>query len=108
MGAETLIRWRHPERGLVSPIEFMPLVNASSISDRVALWVLETACRQGRQWQQMGHDVRLGVNLSPSQLQSGDLAATIAGGAEATRALRRGCSNSKSPKTSCWRTTKAR
>ena len=35
-GAETLIRWRHPERGLVSPAEFMPLVNASSISDRVA------------------------------------------------------------------------
>ena len=78
VGAETLIRWRHPERGLISPIDFMPLVNASSISDRVALWVLETACRQGRQWQQMGHEVRLGVNLAPSQLQSGDLAATIA------------------------------
>ncbi len=78
VGAETLIRWRHPERGLVSPIDFMPLVNASSISDRVALWVLETACRQGRLWQQMGRDIRLGINLAPSQLQSGDLAATIA------------------------------
>ena len=78
MGAEALIRWRHPVRGLVSPADFMPLVHASSISGRIALWVMETACRQGRLWQQQGHDVRLGVNLSPSQLQSGDLATTVA------------------------------
>jgi diguanylate cyclase (GGDEF)-like protein/PAS domain S-box-containing protein len=77
-GAETLIRWRHPVRGVVAPAEFMPLVNASSISDRVSRWVMETACRQGHAWQQAGYDVRLGVNLSPSQLQSGDLAATVA------------------------------
>src|SRR5262249_51145389 len=76
LGAEALIRWRHPFRGIVSPAEFMPLVHASSISGRVALWVLETACRQGAMWQQRGWPVRLGVNLSPSQLQSGDLAAT--------------------------------
>jgi EAL domain-containing protein (putative c-di-GMP-specific phosphodiesterase class I) len=76
-GAETLIRWRHPIRGVVAPAEFMPLVNASSISDRISLWVLETACRQGSQWQRQGHGVRLGVNLSPAQLQSGDLAANV-------------------------------
>jgi EAL domain-containing protein (putative c-di-GMP-specific phosphodiesterase class I) len=78
-GAETLIRWRHPIRGVIPPAEFMPLVNASSISQRVSQWVLEAACRQGSVWQQAGHDVRLGVNLSPSQLQSGDLAAAVAG-----------------------------
>ena len=78
MGAETLIRWRHPVRGLVSPADFMPLVHASSISGRIALWVMETACKQGRAWQQQGHDVRLGVNLSPAQLQSGDLATNVA------------------------------
>jgi diguanylate cyclase (GGDEF)-like protein/PAS domain S-box-containing protein len=83
-GAETLIRWRHPVRGVVAPAEFMPLVNASSISERVSRWVMETACRQGRLWQQQGHDVRLGVNLSPSQLQSGDLAATVAAVLKAT------------------------
>ena len=77
IGAEALIRWRHPERGLVSPADFMPVINASSISDRVARWVMATACRQGRLWQQQGHDVRIGVNLSPSQLQSGHLAATV-------------------------------
>ena len=78
IGAEALIRWRHPVRGLVSPAEFMPLVNTSSISDRIALWVMETACRQARPGSGPGHNVRLGVNLSPSQLQSGDLAASVA------------------------------
>jgi diguanylate cyclase (GGDEF)-like protein/PAS domain S-box-containing protein len=77
IGAEALIRWRHPERGLVSPADFMPVVNTSSISDRVALWVMETACKQGRMWQESGYDIRLGVNLSPLQLQLGDLAATV-------------------------------
>jgi diguanylate cyclase (GGDEF)-like protein/PAS domain S-box-containing protein len=76
-GAETLIRWRHPVRGVVSPAEFMPLVHASSISNRIAQWVLETACRQGRVWEQSGHDVRLGVNLSPAQFQTGDLAMVV-------------------------------
>jgi len=76
-GAEALIRWRKPGAGLVPPSQFMPLVNASPISGRIAQWVMETACRQGRVWEQNGHRVRLGVNLSPSQLQSGDLASTV-------------------------------
>lgn len=77
VGAEALIRWRHPDRGIVMPGDFMPIANASSISDGIALWVLETACRQGRVWQRKGYNIRLGVNLSPSQLLSGDLAATV-------------------------------
>ncbi len=77
IGAEALIRWRHPKRGIVSPAHFMPAVNTSSIADRIALWVMETACRQGRLWQQHGHNIRLGVNLSPSQLQLSDLAAKV-------------------------------
>jgi diguanylate cyclase (GGDEF)-like protein/PAS domain S-box-containing protein len=77
IGAEALIRWRHPERGLVPPAEFMPVANQSAISDRIATWVLETACRQGRRWQRLGHDVRIGVNLSPSQLEAGDLIASV-------------------------------
>jgi diguanylate cyclase (GGDEF)-like protein/PAS domain S-box-containing protein len=78
IGAEALIRWRHPVRGLVSPAEFMPVVNTSSISDRIAGWVLETACRQARRWEHAGHHVRIGVNLSPSQLHSDDLANSVA------------------------------
>jgi diguanylate cyclase (GGDEF)-like protein len=77
-GAEALIRWRHPERGLVSPADFMPVVNTSPISVRVAFWVMETACRQALLWQRMGHNVRISVNLSASQLQSGDLVTTLA------------------------------
>ena len=78
IGAEALIRWRHPVRGLVSPAEFIPVVNTSSISDRIAAWVLETACRQARIWEQAGHNLRVGVNLSPSQFLSNDLATAVA------------------------------
>jgi diguanylate cyclase (GGDEF)-like protein/PAS domain S-box-containing protein len=78
IGAEALIRWRHPVRGLVSPAEFMPVVHTSPISDRVAAWVLHTACHQARAWEKSGHSVRVGVNLSPSQFQSTDLAAAVA------------------------------
>jgi EAL domain-containing protein (putative c-di-GMP-specific phosphodiesterase class I) len=77
-GAEALIRWHHPVRGLVSPGEFMPVVNTSSISERIAAWVLETACRQARAWEKAGHAIRVGVNLSPSQLHSDDLARSVA------------------------------
>ncbi|MEN3375549.1 MAG: hypothetical protein V7604_904, partial [Hyphomicrobiales bacterium] len=77
VGAEALIRWRHPTRGLVPPGAFIPVVNTSSISDRVALWVLETACRQARIWEEAGKAIRIGVNLSPSQVLSGTLSATV-------------------------------
>jgi diguanylate cyclase (GGDEF)-like protein/PAS domain S-box-containing protein len=78
IGAEALIRWRHPVRGLVSPGEFIPVANTSSISERISAWVLETACRQARAWEKAGLAVRVGVNLSPSQLHYGDLAKSVA------------------------------
>ena len=78
IGAEALIRWRHPEQGLVSPGEFMPVVNTSPISERIAEWVLETACAKAAAWERAGQKLRIGVNLSPSQLQSGDLASSVA------------------------------
>ncbi len=77
-GAEALIRWWNPDRGLITPTGFMPVVNTSAISDRVALWVMETACRQALLWQQKGHEVRTAVNLAASQIQSGDLVTTVA------------------------------
>ncbi len=78
VGAEALIRWRHPARGYVSPAEFMPVVNTSALSERIANWVMETACRQARAWELSGNNVRVAINLSPSQLQSGDLAHSVA------------------------------
>ncbi|MGY4603201.1 diguanylate cyclase (GGDEF)-like protein/PAS domain S-box-containing protein [Bradyrhizobium sp. USDA 4474] len=78
VGAEALIRWRHPARGYVSPGEFMPVVNTSALSERIANWVMETAARQARAWELSGNAVRVAINLSPSQLQSGDLAHSVA------------------------------
>jgi EAL domain-containing protein (putative c-di-GMP-specific phosphodiesterase class I) len=56
----------------------MPVVNTSSISEQIANWVLATACLQARAWEQAGHPLQVGINLSPSQLQSGDLAQSVA------------------------------
>jgi diguanylate cyclase (GGDEF)-like protein len=84
IGAEALIRWRHPVRGYVSPAEFMPVVNTSALSERIANWVMETAARQARAWELSGSDVRVAINLSPSQLHSGDLAHSVAALLDAT------------------------
>ncbi|MBV8838625.1 MAG: EAL domain-containing protein [Alphaproteobacteria bacterium] len=77
VGAEALIRWRHPSRGLVPPGAFIPVVNTSPISERVASWVLIAACKQARAWELAGKPIRVGVNLSPSQVLSGTLATAV-------------------------------
>jgi diguanylate cyclase (GGDEF)-like protein/PAS domain S-box-containing protein len=70
VGVEALIRWRHPTRGLLAPGQFLGVLNATTLSDEVGAWVLKSACRQGQHWHQMGHTLRVGVNLSPSQFRS--------------------------------------
>ena len=69
VGAEALIRWRHPVRGLVSPGEFLSVLELMNLSASVGALMLRTACEQGQRWQQAGHDIRIAVNLSPSQFQ---------------------------------------
>lgn len=69
-GVEALIRWRHPTRGVVAPGEFLGVLNAGNLSTNVGAWVLRTACQNGKHWQSAGRNVRVGVNLSPSQLHS--------------------------------------
>jgi diguanylate cyclase (GGDEF)-like protein/PAS domain S-box-containing protein len=78
VGAEALIRWHHPVRGLVTPGEFIDVLNTTSVADATARWVLVQACRQGRRWQDMGYDIRIGVNLTPAQVETGDLPFTVA------------------------------
>jgi diguanylate cyclase (GGDEF)-like protein/PAS domain S-box-containing protein len=78
VGAEALIRWRHPVRGLVPPGQFIDVLNATSVADATAHWVLAQACRQGRRWQDMGYDIRIGVNLTAAQFETGDLPFTVA------------------------------
>lgn len=75
-GVEALIRWRHPERGLIPPGEFLEALLGCNLSTPVGTWVMKTACIQAKKWQQDGHRIRMGVNLSPSQFRS-DLPATV-------------------------------
>lgn len=77
VGAEALIRWRHPEKGILSPAAFITTLNASPLAGLVSKWVLETACTQARRWEQAGHKIQIGVNLSPLQLESRDLCADV-------------------------------
>ncbi len=77
VGAEALIRWRHPERGLLPPGEFIQVVNTSSISTQVALWVLKTAAAQSRAWEIGGSRIRVSLNLAPSLIHSGELPAAV-------------------------------
>jgi diguanylate cyclase (GGDEF)-like protein/PAS domain S-box-containing protein len=71
IGAEALVRWRHPERGLVPPAEFIPLAEATGLVVQVGEWVLETACAQAQAWKEAGlPPVRLAVNVSAREFTS--------------------------------------
>lgn len=70
-GAEALIRWRHPERGLVPPDHFIPLVEQSGLIDEIGLWVLDSACAQLAAWQAAGLDWYLSINVSGRQIPHG-------------------------------------
>jgi diguanylate cyclase (GGDEF)-like protein len=64
-GFEVLLRWRHPARGMVSPVEFIPIAEESGLIMEIGRWVLRTACEQAATWP---NDLRIAVNLSPIQL----------------------------------------
>jgi diguanylate cyclase (GGDEF)-like protein/PAS domain S-box-containing protein len=68
-GVEALVRWRHSERGLVPPGEFIPVAEACGLILRLGAWVLGEACRQARAWQNAGMPLVIAVNLSPVQLR---------------------------------------
>lgn len=69
-GLEALLRWRHPEQGLIPPTEFIPLLEETKLIVPVGEWVLETACRDLRRLQQtLGTDLRVAVNVSPLQVR---------------------------------------
>ncbi len=73
MGAEALIRWNHPEKGLVSPDKFIPVAEECGLIQAVGSWVLEQAFIQLRQWdKQQAHLSHLAINVSPRQFYHGD------------------------------------
>jgi diguanylate cyclase (GGDEF)-like protein/PAS domain S-box-containing protein len=79
-GAEALVRWNHPERGLLPPMEFIPLAEETGLIVEIGAWVLREACRQMKEWQErLGQpQLEIGVNLSSRQFQAPGLVAEVA------------------------------
>jgi diguanylate cyclase (GGDEF)-like protein len=73
-GCEALLRWRHPQRGMISPAEFVPIAEETGLINPLGEWVLTTACAEAARWP--AH-IRLAVNVSPVQFKSGTLALKV-------------------------------
>lgn len=79
VSAEALVRWEHPERGLVPPLDFIPLAEDTGLILPIGSWVLRTACAQAQAWSRgLGRPLRMAVNLSARQLYDRALAETVA------------------------------
>jgi predicted signal transduction protein with EAL and GGDEF domain/FixJ family two-component response regulator len=78
VGVEALVRWRHAERGVVSPTEFIPLAEETGLIVPIGEWVLRTACSQARAWQKLARrSVRMAVNLSAKQFKDENLSQIV-------------------------------
>jgi diguanylate cyclase (GGDEF)-like protein len=78
VGAEALLRWNHPDQGLIQPEDFIPLAEETQLIVPIGAWVLRTAIKQMKVWHDAGHAcLRVAVNLSPRQFQDRELVATV-------------------------------
>ena len=75
-GFEALLRWQHPERGMIPPLDFISLAEETGLIAKIGQWVLETACEAAAGWTESR---RVAVNISPAQFRSGDLVEIISG-----------------------------
>jgi diguanylate cyclase (GGDEF)-like protein/PAS domain S-box-containing protein len=73
VGMEALVRWQHPEFGMVSPVVFIPLAEENGMIGMIGEWVLRTACRQTKLWDEAGFRLRVGVNVSARQFMQEDI-----------------------------------
>jgi diguanylate cyclase (GGDEF)-like protein len=78
VGVEGLIRWLHPERGLVPPLDFLPVIEGDAVSLKLGEWVIATALSQISQWQSEGVNMPVSVNISGYQLQQDNFATRVA------------------------------
>lgn len=72
-GAEALIRWQHPVRGLLSPADFLPALEGGVLAAAVGLWILREGCAQAARWREVEPDFRVSINLFAAQFRNGDL-----------------------------------
>ena len=77
-GAEALLRWHHPTRGMISPDLFIPMAERYGLITQIGSWVIDESCRQMRAWRDMGLRIKVAINLSVIQLRQADLPAEIA------------------------------
>jgi diguanylate cyclase (GGDEF)-like protein len=78
IGAEALIRWRHPERGLMPPMKFIPVAEKSGQIVEIGAWVLQEACKQAAAWREAGlGDITISVNVSPVQFRRGSIETAV-------------------------------
>ncbi len=78
VGAEALVRWRHPQKGLLSPEKFIGLAEETGLIVPIGAWVLRQACRQIKTWHDAGYPLRsMAVNLSSIQVSRGDIVGTV-------------------------------
>lgn len=77
IGAEALLRWRHPELGMISPEEFIPIAEQTGIILPIGEWVLKTACHQVKEWHYNGFPLKIAVNLSPRQFRQNNLVGIV-------------------------------
>jgi diguanylate cyclase (GGDEF)-like protein len=77
VGVEALVRWEHPERGLLGPIEFIPTAEETGLIHELGAWVLQAACAQSAAWSAAGRPLRMSVNLSARQCHHPDLARLV-------------------------------
>lgn len=78
VGAEALIRWQHPEQGLISPGKFIPIAEESGIIGAIGEWVAHSACVQSRIWMDIGHRLPISINVSARQFLNGELPGMLA------------------------------
>jgi len=78
IGVEALVRWQHPQRGLISPSEFIPLAEDTGLIVPIGEWVLRTACMQGQRWRDQGFaPIQIAVNISARQFHDQDFSQTV-------------------------------
>ena len=86
-GFEALVRWQHPERGLLAPLEFIPVAEETGFIDRIDEWVMNAACKQLSEWRaKYGHErtLRMNVNVSGSRFRTQNLSSGVSGILERT------------------------